>query len=90
MIEKNNGQLKVYQGTGCPLCYNSGYLGRIGIFEILEMSEKIRDLIMQKADALAIRKQAMEEGMITMIDDGLSKVFSGLTTLEEILMATKE
>lgn len=90
IAEQNNNQLKVHYGQGCPLCYNSGYLGRIGIFEILEMSEKVRDLVMQKSDALIIRKQAIEEGMTTMIEDGLNKVFGGLTTLEEVLMATKE
>lgn len=89
-IAEKDGGVKIYYGKGCPLCYNSGYLGRIGIFEVLEISERIRDLIMKKVDAATLKKEAINEGMVTMIDDGIDKVLAGLTTLEEILMATRE
>ncbi|MFN3301574.1 MAG: GspE/PulE family protein [Patescibacteria group bacterium] len=89
LLEKK-GKLRIYFGKGCPLCYQSGYLGRISIFEVLEMSEPIRDLIMKKADAETIKKEAIREGMVTMIDDGLNKVFKGITTLDEIIRVIKE
>lgn len=89
IAEKDRGA-KIYYGKGCPLCYNSGYLGRIGIFEVLEINEGVRDLIMKRVDAETIKKEAIKEGMVTMIDDGLKKVLAGFTTLEEVLMATKE
>ncbi|MBA4318989.1 MAG: type II secretion system protein GspE [Flavobacterium sp.] len=89
LLEKKP-KLRIYFGKGCPLCYNSGYLGRIALFEVLEMTEPIREVIMKKADAATIKNEAIKDGMITMIDDGLNKVFTGLTTLDEILKATKE
>jgi len=89
ILEKNQ-KIKVYFGKGCPLCYNSGYLGRISIFEVLEVSESIRDLIMKRADSTTIKKQAIKEGMKTMIEDGINKVLKGLTTLEEVFRVTKE
>jgi len=84
------GVVRVFQGRGCPLCYQTGYLGRIGIFEILEISDPIKKLVMERADADRIKGKAKKLGMITMIDDGLKKVESGITTLEEVLRAIKE
>lgn len=80
----------IFHGKGCPVCHGTGYNGRIGIFEVLEVSDEIQQLIVQKADASVIAKQAINEGMTTMMDDGLEKVQLGLTTLEEVLRATKE
>lgn len=77
------------KGKGCDKC-NNGYRGRIGIFEVLVMSEAIENLGVQKAPASAIEAQAIKEGMITMKQDGLLKAIKGLTTLEEILKATTE
>jgi type II secretory ATPase GspE/PulE/Tfp pilus assembly ATPase PilB-like protein len=83
------GKIAVYHGQGCKICRNTGYLGRIGVFEVLEVSKTIRKLIVEKKDADVIAKAAVDEGMKTMLDDGLIKVSQGLTTLEEILRVTK-
>jgi len=81
---------RVFHGKGCAVCNNSGYTGRIGIFEVLIMSEKIQELLVAKADATQIAHAAIEEGMTTMFEDGLKKVQQGATTVEEIMRATKE
>lgn len=93
VIVKNLGgdipEYIVYKGVGCKICHNTGYAGRIGIFEILEITKKIKALIVGKADSDMIAKQAIADGMTTMLDDGLAKVKKGLTTLEEVLRVTK-
>lgn len=88
-FDMGQSQIAVYHGKGCKICRNTGYLGRIGVFEVLEISKGIRKLIVEKKDADVITKAAVEEGMKTMLDDGLEKVSRGLTTLEEILRVTK-
>ena len=84
-----NKKLRVYTGAGCKICNNTGYLGRVGIFEVLEVSKEIRKLIVEKADSDLISQQARKEGMTTMLDDGLSKVIQGVTTIQEVLRVTK-
>lgn len=79
-----------YQGAGCDKCDNSGYRGRIGIFEILEIDDDIRDAIVRKADAGEIKEMAIKNGMTTMIEDGLRKALDGITTIEEILRVINE
>lgn len=86
----NKKTVRVYTGKGCKVCYGSGYQGRVGIFEVLQVSERIRELISKKADFEAIRKVARGEGMTTMLEDGWQKVLSGVTTVEEVLRATRE
>lgn len=86
---KNSTEARIYIGKGCPVCRNSGYSGRIGIFEILLLSEKIKDLIVAKNDSQKIMQQAIVEGMTTMTEDGLFKIQEGLTTVEEVLRSTK-
>lgn len=71
---------------GCP----EGYKGRVGIFEVFEISEEIKKLIIKEASSDAIQTQAVKEGMITMLEDGFMKAVQGLTTIEEILRVTKE
>lgn len=85
----SNSELKIYKGRGCKICHNTGYVGRIGIFEVLEVSKEVKKLIQQKMDSDVIVKQAIAEGMTTMLDDGLNKVVRGYTTLEEVLRVTK-
>ena len=87
---RSSQEARIYIGKGCPVCRNTGYSGRIGIFEILLLSEKIKDLIVAKNDSQKIMQQAVIEGMTTMTEDGLFKVQQGLTTIEEILRATRE
>ena len=84
-----NKKLRVYTGAGCKICHNTGYLGRVGIFEVLEVSKEIRKLIVEKADSDLISQQARKEGMTTMLDDGLNKVIQGVTTIQEVLRVTK-
>lgn len=78
---------RLYRGKGCALCNGTGFEGRVGIFEVLEMTERIRQLIMQRANSDVIRQAAVAEGMNTMLDDGLEKAKRGVTTVEEVLRA---
>jgi len=78
-----------YQGKGCADCNYSGYRGRIGIFEILTVSEEIKNLILDRAPTSVIRRQARKEGMKTMREDGWEKIVRGITTVEEILRETQ-
>ncbi|MCA9371164.1 MAG: Flp pilus assembly complex ATPase component TadA [Candidatus Peregrinibacteria bacterium] len=82
-----NGKKKIrlYEGKGCSVCDGSGYHGRSGIFELLIVDKSIQDLIMKNADADTIKQAAVKNGMRTMIEDGISKVLQGVTTLEEVL-----
>ena len=92
LIRKNFGQdqeIKTFKGSGCKICHFTGYSGRIGVFEILLVSKEIRKLITAKNDSDVIRDKAVEEGMTTMLDDGLQKTLKGLTTIEEILRVTR-
>jgi type II secretory ATPase GspE/PulE/Tfp pilus assembly ATPase PilB-like protein len=81
---------KVYRGKGCPACSGTGYSGRTGIYEILLVSETIRQLIMKKADSVSIGRQAVEEGMKTLREDGARKIIEGITALEEVLRVTQD
>ncbi len=85
----NKSELRIYKGKGCEICTLTGYVGRIGIFEVLEVSTEIKKLINAKNDSDVILKQALREGMTSMLDDGLAKVAKGLTTIEEVLRVTK-
>ncbi|MEI6533164.1 MAG: GspE/PulE family protein [Candidatus Roizmanbacteria bacterium] len=79
----------IFKGAGCKICHFTGYIGRIGIFEVLEITEKIKELIAQKIDSDVIAKEAKAEGMISMLEDGLRKVLNGMTSIEEVLRVTK-
>lgn len=78
-----------YKGKGCSTCKNTGYKGRIGIYELIIMNEKIRELVMLKSSPDLIRKTAIGSGMMTLHEDGIKKVFDGITTLEEVIRVTK-
>ncbi len=79
-----------YYGKGCDKCDNSGYRGRIGIFETLEVDDEIRSALLRNADSSEIKRIAMKNGMTTMTEDGFQKALDGLTTIEEILRVTHE
>jgi type II secretory ATPase GspE/PulE/Tfp pilus assembly ATPase PilB-like protein len=81
---------QLYKGKGCEKCGDSGYVGRIGIFEVLPVTEKIGKLILEHPDSDSIGKEAVVEGMITMKQDGYMKVLAGITTIEEILRVAQE
>jgi type IV pilus assembly protein PilB len=83
-------QVKLYKGQGCQECGNSGYQGRIGIFEVIPVTEKVQALILQRSPASEIEKQAKADGLISMKQDGYLKVLEGVTTIEEILRVAQE
>lgn len=82
--------VRFYKGKGCKSCNDSGYSGRIGIFEVLEITDDIKELIMARADNEQIKKKAIANGMTTMFEDGFNKAIAGKTTLEEIFRVTKQ
>src|SRR5439155_4435511 len=79
-----NGSVTLYRGRGCKHCNDSGYFGRTGIFEVLEIDDTVRGLIQSNASDHAIRQAAIEAGMRSIGEDGLKKVLEGETTLEEV------
>jgi type II secretory ATPase GspE/PulE/Tfp pilus assembly ATPase PilB-like protein len=83
--KKEGKTLKIPKLIGCEKCNNTGYFGRIAIYEVMPITEKISKLIVEKASASQIQKLAMEEGMLTMKQDGYVKVLEGVTTMEEVL-----
>ena len=85
----NKAVVRVYKGNGCSACHDTGYQGRIGIFEVLEITPKLAQLISAKVDSDKLMEQAIKDGMTTMLDDGLEKVIKGETTLSEIMRVTK-
>lgn len=88
--KRSSKGLTLYKGKGCHVCHQSGYYGRIGVFEVLMVSETIREAIMAHKNADDIRAIALKEGMTTMVYDGVRKVTLGTTTLEEVLRVTSE
>ena len=87
-LGKNVASTKMYKGTGCPTCSNNGYKGRKGIFEIFMVDDTIQRLIFDHAPATSLRARAREMGMRTLREDGILKIASGMTSLEEVLRAT--
>ncbi|OGE71718.1 hypothetical protein A2617_02125 [Candidatus Daviesbacteria bacterium RIFOXYD1_FULL_41_10] len=86
----DNKPVTLYKGAGCAECGKSGYLGRIGIFEVLVVSAGVMKLILERASAQEVEKQAVDEGMITLKQDGYMKVLEGVTTLEEVLRVAED
>jgi len=80
--------LKTYKGLGCPTCNDTGYKGRIGLYEVMEVTDEIRELILIGASALELRKKSIEDGMISLRESGLQKIRNGVTTIEEVLRET--
>jgi type IV pilus assembly protein PilB len=77
-----------YKPVGCETCNKRGYKGRVGLYEVLEMSETLKDMILTGASAIEIREQGQKEGMITLRRSGCRKVLDGVTTIEEIIRET--
>ena len=80
--------VKIRKGKGCGICNNSGYKGRCGLYEVMEIDDEIRELILVGASAVELKKKAIERGMITLRRSGLIKVMDGATTLEEVARET--
>jgi type II secretory ATPase GspE/PulE/Tfp pilus assembly ATPase PilB-like protein len=83
-------QIKSFKGSGCDICGHTGFLGRVGIYEVMSITESIQKLILQRSDSSTIETQAKSEGMITMKQDGYLKALQGVTTIDEILRVAQE
>jgi type IV pilus assembly protein PilB len=81
-------QMKIYRGAGCPVCANTGYQGRFGIYEVMPFTATLKEAVLSGNNSLELKKKAMEEGMRTLRMAALSKVAEGMTTLEEALTST--
>ncbi|MFP4668831.1 MAG: type II secretion system ATPase GspE [Desulfobacterales bacterium] len=79
----------LYRATGCSRCFNSGYRGRVGIYEILELKSSLQNLVLKTYDSHRIKNEAVRQGMTTLYQDGIDKVLSGVTTVEEVLRVTQ-
>ena len=90
LMTAKDEDVMIYKGEGCDYCGHSGHSGRIGIFEVLPISDQIAKLIFTKADSAGIEKQARQEGMITMKQDGYLKVLEGVSSIDEILRVAQE
>ena len=80
--------LNTYKGKGCATCNNTGYKGRIGLYEVMEITDELRELILIGASALELRKKAIDDGMISLRESGLHKIRAGVTTVEEVVRET--
>ena len=81
---------ELYRGPGCPSCLHTGYIGRSGIFELMHLDDSLKSLILKTSDANAIKQKAVEQGMITLRQDGAKKVLDGVTTIEEVFRVTQQ
>ncbi|CAN5665967.1 ATPase, T2SS/T4P/T4SS family [soil metagenome] len=88
LSQSDVGNKKFYTGAGCGVCGNSGYKGRKGLYELLDITDPLRELITQKAPTLVIRHKAIELGMTSLREDGLRNIYDGETTIEEVLKYT--
>jgi len=84
------GEITLYRGKGCDVCGTSGYKGRMGIYEVMEISEAVVELMLNNKSSGEIERKGVEEGMITLMQDGVMKALEGLTTMEEVLRVARE
>jgi len=83
--EISSNEITLYKGEGCPYCKDTGYKGRVAIFELMVITENIRDLISRNATTGKLREAAIKEGMCQLREDGIKKVCEGITTIDEVL-----
>jgi type IV pilus assembly protein PilB len=88
--EEDAKGITIYKPKGCTRCNNTGYKGRIALFEVMEVTDKQRELILGKASSAKIKKEAMDDGMVTLRHSGLMKIKEGVTSVEEVLGATMQ
>ncbi len=86
--KEESQNLKLYKGRGCDACLNTGYKGRVGLYEVMEITDELRELIIIGASAIELRRKAIELGMITLRESGLCKIREGITTIEEVVKET--
>ncbi len=84
------GQLQFYRSRGCSQCHNLGYRGRIGVYEVLPVTDEVRELILKESSGVQLKQLAIKEGMATMVQDGLLKALEGITDVEEVFRVTGE
>ncbi len=89
-IESIPSTATIYSAKGCSACYHTGYMGRVGIYELMPIDEDLRTVILKNPDAVSIRKAAIERGFRPMRYDGLRKILLGVTTIQEVLSTTQE
>ena len=80
--------VQLFRGKGCDICSGTGYKGRVGLFEVMEVEDEIRELILSGASSLELRRKAIEEGMISLRQSGLRKIQAGQTSVEEVVRET--
>ena len=81
-------KLTIFKGKGCTICNNTGYKGRLGLYEVLECTDEIRQMVLEGASAMEIKKQAVKDGMLTLRQSGLQKIADGRTTIDEVVRET--
>jgi type IV pilus assembly protein PilB len=82
------GTFKVYKGRGCEKCGSTGYKGRVGLVEVMQIDDDIREMILSGSSAIELKRKAMDNGMITLRRSGLIKIKEGVTTIEEVVRET--
>ncbi|MHB8482737.1 MAG: type II secretion system ATPase GspE [Nitrospiria bacterium] len=90
LSEAKTGSPSFYRATGCPECLNTGYKGRIGIYEMLLIDDAVRAEILNKVDSTTIKTNAVQKGLVTLRDDGARQVVAGVTTMDEVLRVTQD
>jgi type IV pilus assembly protein PilB len=88
IARRDIGEKKFYYGKGCDACNHTGYKGRIGIYELMKITDPVRELINERAPTVILKQKAVELGMVTLRQDGLRSIFAGDTTIEEVLKYT--
>jgi type IV pilus assembly protein PilB len=83
--ERETRSLKLFRGRGCERCNNTGYKGRVALYEVMDIDDEVRELILSGASAVELRAKAVENGMITLRGSGLQKIRDGVTTIEEVV-----
>jgi type IV pilus assembly protein PilB len=78
----------VYKGAGCGTCNNTGYKGRVGLYEVMECTDNVRQLVLEGASALELKRISIDDGMLTLRQSGLQKIKDGMTTIDEVVRET--
>jgi type IV pilus assembly protein PilB len=86
--EEEADTVKVFKGRGCPTCNNTGCKGRTALMEVMEMSDQLREMVLMGANAVELKRQALEDGMITLRRSGLIKIAAGVCPVEEVVRET--
>jgi type II secretory ATPase GspE/PulE/Tfp pilus assembly ATPase PilB-like protein len=90
IVNPEGRRIRTWHGTGCDNCSGTGYRGRQGIFELMELNDEIRSLVMKDSDAGVLTEAARRHGMRSLREDGWLKIENGVTTVEEVIRVTQE